>query len=89
MLENTQLQLVQEDGFVYGGATENYSKKIGFRSNKLRHCVYVIYSVKTRFFKKTCYKEPNMPASLKLLEENIFKVSNMKKWSPIFIHYLT
>ena len=31
--------------------TENYSKKRGFRSNKSRHCAYIIYSVKTRFFK--------------------------------------
>jgi len=33
-------------------ATENYSKKPGFRSNKSRHCAYIIYSVKTRFFKR-------------------------------------
>ena len=27
-------------------------KKKGFRSNKSRHCAYLIYSVKTRFFKR-------------------------------------
>ena len=32
--------------------TENYSIKPGFRSNKSRHYAYIIYSVKTRFFKR-------------------------------------
>ena len=32
--------------------TENYSKKPGFRSNKTRHCAYIIYSVKTQFFNR-------------------------------------
>ena len=32
--------------------TENYSKKPYFRSNKSRHCAYIIYRVKTRFKKK-------------------------------------
>ena len=33
-------------------ATENSSNKTVFRSNKSRHCAYIIYSVKTRFFKR-------------------------------------
>ena len=32
--------------------TENYSKNTGFRSNKSRHCTFIIYRVKTRFKKR-------------------------------------
>ena len=32
--------------------TEIYFKKPGFRSNKSRHCAYIMYSVNTRFFKR-------------------------------------
>ena len=37
---------------IHGRYTENYSKKTGFRPKKSRHCAYIIYRVKTRFFKK-------------------------------------
>ena len=40
--------------------TENYSKKTGFRSNKSRHCAFIIYSVKTRFFKRDMLSKLNV-----------------------------
>ena len=36
--------------------TEKYSKKAGFCSNKSKHCAYIIYRVKTRFFQTILYR---------------------------------
>ena len=49
---NTKLFKQKLIPFVGIVTTENYSKKTGFRPNKSRHCAYMIYSVKTRFFKR-------------------------------------
>ena len=44
-------QVTSKMGFLKSvlSATENYSKKTGFRSNKSRHCAYITYSVKICF----------------------------------------
>ena len=45
------MEKIEDIKKTFSRATKNYSKKTGFRSNKLRHCAYIIYSMKTRFLK--------------------------------------